>query len=150
MVVPIRESGNITQSPAIMSSNSLKLVFKEDIDIVTDPIGAIFNLNNNLDKVRDCSLNVSAHRPRFSFISSSENKEEYYIHVQYKSDRMDKDKPVNSPSSVSRSLMVDFILFSLFTLFYFSFYFTFLFSFLFNFLFLEQLRLEFISHKLMA
>ena len=44
---------------------------------------------------------------------------------------------------VSRSLTVDFILFSLFTLFYFSFLF---FFFLFNFLFLEQLRLGFISH----
>ena len=39
---------------------------------------------------------------------------------------------------LSRSLTVDFILFSLFTLFYFSF--------LFLFLFLEQLRLGFISH----
>jgi len=43
-------------------------------------------------------------------------------------------------SEVSRSLMVDFILFSLFTLFYFSFLFLFL------FLFLEQLGLRFISH----
>ena len=42
---------------------------------------------------------------------------------------------------LSRSLTVDFILFSLFTLFYFSFLFSFL-----NFLFLEQLRLGFISH----
>jgi len=41
---------------------------------------------------------------------------------------------------LSRSLMVDFILFSLFTLFYFTFLFLFL------FLFLEQLRLRFISH----
>ena len=39
---------------------------------------------------------------------------------------------------VSRLLTVDFILFSLFTLFYFIF--------LFNFLFLEQLGLGFISH----
>jgi len=42
---------------------------------------------------------------------------------------------------MSRSLMVDFILFFLFILFYFSFPFSFLF-----FLFLEQLRLGFISH----
>ena len=41
---------------------------------------------------------------------------------------------------MSRSLTVDFILFSLFTLFYFSFLFLFL------FLFLEQLGLGFISH----
>ena len=43
---------------------------------------------------------------------------------------------------VSRLLTVDFILFSLFTLFYF----TLLFFFIFIFLFLEQLRLGFISH----
>ena len=41
---------------------------------------------------------------------------------------------------MSRPLTVDFILSSLFTLFYFSFLFPF------NFLFLEQLRLGFISH----
>ena len=41
---------------------------------------------------------------------------------------------------MSRSLMIDFILSSLFTLFYFSFLFPF------NFLFLEQLGLGFISH----
>ena len=41
---------------------------------------------------------------------------------------------------MSRSLTVDFILLSLFTLFYFSFLFSFL------FLFLEQLGLGFISH----
>ena len=41
---------------------------------------------------------------------------------------------------MSRLLMVDFILFSLFTLFYFTFPFPFI------FLFLEQLGLEFISH----
>jgi len=41
---------------------------------------------------------------------------------------------------MSRSLMVDFILFSLLL------YFSFSFSFIFYFLFLEQLRLGFISH----
>jgi len=83
-----------------MSSNSLKLVFEEDIDMVTDPIGAMFNLNNNLDEVRGCSLNASAHRPRSPFILLSENKKEYHVHIQCKSDRMDEDKPVNSPGSV--------------------------------------------------
>ena len=46
----------------------------------------------------------------------------------------------NLRRDLSRSLMVDFILFSLFTLFYFTFLFPF------NFLFLEQLGLGFISH----
>jgi len=43
-------------------------------------------------------------------------------------------------AGLSRSLMVDFILFSLFLEFYFLFFFTF------TFLFLEQLGLGFISH----
>jgi len=53
---------------------------------------------------------------------------------------------VNNRVLVSRSLTVDFILFSLFTWFYFSFYFTLLFFLLLIFYFLEQLRLGFISH----
>jgi len=81
MVVPIRDLGNITQFPTTMSSNSLKLVFEEDIDMVTNPIGTMFNLNNNLDEVRGYSLNVSTYRPRFPSILSSENKEEYYVHI---------------------------------------------------------------------
>jgi len=64
-----------------MSSNSLKLVFEEDIDMVTDPIGAMFNLNNNLDKVRGCSLDVSTHRPRSPSILSSKNEEKYHVHI---------------------------------------------------------------------
>ena len=48
--------------------------------------------------------------------------------------------PVFHMSMLSRSLTVDFILFSFFILFYFYF------LFLFNFLFLEQLRLGVISH----
>ena len=81
MVAPIRDLGNITQSPATMSLNSLKLVFKEDIDIVTNPIGAMFNLSNNLDEVRGCFFNVSAYRPRSLSISLSKNEEEYYVCV---------------------------------------------------------------------
>ena len=101
MVAPIRDLGNITQSPTTMSSNSLKSVFEEDIDMVTDPIGTMFNLNNNLDEVRGRSLDMSVHRPRFPFISSSKNEEEYHIYIQCESDRMDEDKPINSPGSVN-------------------------------------------------
>ena len=64
-----------------MSSNFLKLVFKEEIDMVTDPIRAIFNLNNNLDEVRGHFLDVSTHKPRSPSILSSENEEEYHIHI---------------------------------------------------------------------
>jgi len=100
MVAPIRDLGNITQSPVTMSSNSLKLVFEEDIDMVTDLIGATLNLNNNLDEVRGHSLDVSAHRPRSPSILLSKNKEKYHVRVQCESDRMDEDEPVNSPGSV--------------------------------------------------
>ena len=79
IVAPIRDLGNITQSPDIMSSNSLKLVFKEDIDMVTNPIRAMFNLNNNLDKVRGYSLDASTYRPRSPSILLSENEEEYHV-----------------------------------------------------------------------
>jgi len=64
MVAPIRDLGNIAQSSATMSSNFLKLVFEEDINMVTDPIGAMFNLNNNLDEVRGRSLDVSVTNQR--------------------------------------------------------------------------------------
>ena len=81
-----------------MSSNSLKVVFDEDIDMVTDPIRAMFNLNNNLDEVRGCSLDVSVYKPRSPLLSKSE--EEYHAHIQCESDRMDEDKPDNSLDSV--------------------------------------------------
>ena len=60
-----------------------------------DPIEAIFNLNN---KVRGCSLDLSIHRPRFLSPSTLLNlsKEEYVLHIQWESDRMDEDKPVKS------------------------------------------------------
>ena len=105
IVAPIRDLGNITQSPDIMSSNSLKSVFKEDIDMVTNPIRAMFNLNNNLDKVRGCSLDASTYRPRSLSILLSENEEEYHVCVQCESDRMDEDEPVNSLGSVDMEYM---------------------------------------------
>jgi len=67
-----------------MSSNSLKSVFEEDIDMVTNLIRAIFNLNNNLDKVRGRSLDASAYRPRSLSISLSENEKEYHVCICYK------------------------------------------------------------------
>ena len=82
MVAPIRDLGNITQPSDIMSSNSLKVVFNDDIDMVTNPIGAMFNLNNNFDEVRGYSLDVSVHKPRSPSVSSSESKEEYHVCVQ--------------------------------------------------------------------
>jgi len=57
-----------------MSSNFLKVVFDDDIDMVTDPIGAMFKL--------------------------SKSKEEYHTYIQQKSDRMDEDEPDNSSGSI--------------------------------------------------
>ena len=100
MVVPIRDLENITQSSDIMSSNSLKVVFDDDIDIVTDLIGAMFNLNNNFDEVRGHSLNTSTYKPRFPFVLLSISEKEYHAHIQRKSNRMDEDEPDNSPDSI--------------------------------------------------
>jgi len=83
-----------------MSCNSLKVVFNNDIDMVTDPIGAMFNLNNNFDEVRGHSLDASAHKPKSPSVLSSESEKEYHVYVQQESDRMNEDEPDNSPGSV--------------------------------------------------
>ena len=101
MVAPIRELGNITQTPAIMSFNSFNLASEDDIDMVTNPLGTMFNLNNNLDEVRGHSLDASTHRPRSPSLSLSKNEEEYHVCVQHESDRMNEDEPVNSLGSVN-------------------------------------------------
>ena len=105
MVALIRDLGNITQSPAIMSSNSLNSVSGQDINIVIDPIGTMFDLDNNYDEVRGCSLDMSVHRPKSPSMSLSECDEEYHIHVKYKSNRMVEDEPVNSSGSFSLEYM---------------------------------------------
>ena len=84
-----------------MSSNSLNLVPGQDIDIVVDPIGTMFDLDNNYDEVRDCSLDMSAHRPRSLSMSSSKYDKKYHIYVKRESDRMVEDEPVNSLNSFS-------------------------------------------------
>jgi len=45
----------------------------------TNYIEAMFDLDNNLDEVRGCSLDMSIHRPRSPSLSSSKSEEEYYI-----------------------------------------------------------------------
>ena len=82
MVAPIRDLGNLTHSSAIMSQNSLNLVPSQDINMDVDPIEAMFDLNNNFDKVRGCSLDMSIHRPRSPSLLLSECDEEYHIRVQ--------------------------------------------------------------------
>jgi len=58
-------------------------------------------LNNNLDEVRGCSLDASVHRPRSPSLLSSKNEEEYHVHVQHESDRINEDEPVNSLGSIN-------------------------------------------------
>jgi len=101
MVVSIRDLGNITQSSATMSSNSLNLIPGQDINMVVDPIDTMFNLDNNFDKVRGWSLDLSIHRPRSPLLLSSECDEEYHIRIKWESNRMDKDKSVNFSSNFS-------------------------------------------------
>jgi len=79
MVVLIRDQGNIIHSATTMSFNSLKLILGQDINMETNSFEAMFNLEHNLDEVRDRSLDMSIHRPRFSSLSSSKSEEEYYI-----------------------------------------------------------------------
>ena len=103
MVAPIRDQGNIIHSSTIMSFNFLKLILGQDINMDTNPIEAMFNLDNNLDEMRGCSLDLSIHRPRSlsPLLLLSEYEEECHIRVKQESDRMDKDKPVNFSSNFS-------------------------------------------------
>ena len=84
MVVPIRKLGNFIHSTAIMSQTTSNLVLSQDIDMDIDPIKAMFDLNNNYEEVRGCSLDMSIHRPRSPFPSLSLSKydEKYHVYVQ--------------------------------------------------------------------
>jgi len=50
--------------------------------------------------MRGRSLDTSTHKPRSPSVLLSESKEEYHAHIQRESNRMDEDKPDNSPGSV--------------------------------------------------
>ena len=82
MVAPIRDQGNITHSATTMSFNSLKLMPGQDINMETNSFKAMFNLEHNLDEVRDHSLDMSIYRPRSPSLSSSESGKEYHIQVK--------------------------------------------------------------------
>jgi len=84
-----------------MSFNSSNLTTKQDINMVTNPIKAIFNLDNNLDEVRGHSLDMSIHRPRSPSLLSSESEEEYHIWVKRDSNRIDENDPVPTSSSIN-------------------------------------------------
>ena len=98
--MPIRELGSITLSATATSSNSSNIALNQNINMVVDPLDNLFDIGNNYDEVRDHSLEMSIHRPRSSLILSSKSSKEYYICVQRESNRMDKDKPINSIGSI--------------------------------------------------
>ena len=100
MVVPIRELVNITLSLTAMANVFNSLTPNQDIDIVVDPLDNLFDIGNNFDEVRSCSLALSIHKPRSPSISLSKCFEEYHIFVKRESNRIDKDKPVTSIGSI--------------------------------------------------
>ena len=72
----------------------------QDINMVIDPLENLFDIGDNYDEVRGRSLEMSAHKPRSSSISSSKCDEEYHIQVKRESDRMVEDESVNSIGSI--------------------------------------------------
>ena len=100
MVAPIRELANITLSSTTMANISNNISLIQDIDMVVDLLDNLFDIGDNFDKMRNCSLALSAYRPKTPSISLSECSEDYHIHVKRKSDRMDKDEPVISVGSI--------------------------------------------------
>ena len=84
-----------------MSQLSSNLVLSQDIDMVFDPVKTMFDLNNNFNKVRDHSLDLSIHRPRSlsSLLSVSECDKEYHVCIQRESNKMIEDKPIISSNN---------------------------------------------------
>ncbi len=71
MVVPTRELVNITLSLTAMANIFNSLTPNQDIDIVVNPLDNLFDIGNNFDEVRSCSLALSVHKPRSPSISLS-------------------------------------------------------------------------------
>jgi len=68
--------------------------------MIVNLLNNLFDISSNFDKVRDCFLALSTHRPRSPLISSSECNEEYHIHVKRNSNRMKENEPITSVSSI--------------------------------------------------
>ena len=98
MVVLIRELANKPLSTIVNISDNLTP--NSNINMVIDPEDNIFDIGIGFKKERGYSLLFSIHKPRSSSISSSECSEDYHVHVKRKSDRMNKDEPVNSIGSI--------------------------------------------------
>ena len=100
MVASIRELVNITHTSTVMAKISDNLTPNSDINIVINSEDNINNIGKGFKERRDCSLLFSIHKPRSPSISLSKCSEDYHIHVKRMSDRMDKDKSVNSIGSI--------------------------------------------------
>ena len=100
MVAPIRELVNITLSTTTKAHITNNMALIQDIDMVVDSLDNLFNIGNNFNKVRGCSLVLSTYRPRSLSISSSECGEEYYVWVKRESNRINEDKPITSIGSI--------------------------------------------------
>ena len=72
----------MTRPLTVMSNISLNLASSQDIYMVVDLVGTLFDLDNNYDEVRGHSLDLSIHRPRSPSMSSSKCDKEYHIHVK--------------------------------------------------------------------
>jgi len=60
----------------------------QDINIVIDFLEDLFDIGDNYDEIRGCSLKISVHKPRSPLISSSKCDKEYHIQVKRESNRM--------------------------------------------------------------
>jgi len=100
MIVPIRESANITHISTAMANISDNLTPNSDINMVIDPEDNIYDIDEGFEEERGCSLLFSIYKPRSPSISLSECSEDYHICIKRMSDRMNEDKPVNSIGSI--------------------------------------------------
>jgi len=100
MVVPIRESANITHTSPAIANISDNLTPNSNINMVIDPENNIYDIGKGFKKERDHFLSFSIYKPRSPSISLSECSKDYHICVKRMSDRMDKDELVNSIGSI--------------------------------------------------
>jgi len=72
----------------------------QDINMVINPLENLFDIGDNYDEVRGCSLEMSAHKPRSLSILLSKCDKECYIPVKRESDRMVENELVNFIGSI--------------------------------------------------
>ena len=79
----------------------IEMATTEDINIVDGIYNSFFDCISNLsaEEVRSRSLDTSAHRPKSSLMSLSEDGKDYHVQVQRESDKIVKDKLVMSSNS---------------------------------------------------